>query len=421
MQFLRRFLDRQERHFKPGGKLKRYYPLYEMVDTFLYTPNINTRAASHIRDGLDLKRTMLTVIAALGPVLVFCLYNTGYQANLAISAGVADGAMGWRDGVIRWLGLGYDPRMWSDNLVHGLFLFIPIFLVVQITGGFWELLFSIVRKHEINEGFLVTGMLIPLILPPSLPLWQVAVGTSFGIVIGKEIFGGTGMNILNPALTARAFLFFAYPAELSGDFVWTGVDGFSGATPLAQFAAASVGSAFVPDQVAIYTPYVADPWGFLAPWWRNFLGLNQGSIGETSTLACLIGAAVLLVTKIGSWRIMLSTVVGMVLTAKLFNLLAPYVENPMFQVPPIWHFVIGGFAFGTVYMATDPVSAAMTEAGKYVYGFLIGALAITIRVINPAFPEGMMLSILFMNIFSPIIDHFVVAANIRRRRLRSEG
>lgn len=421
MRFLRHFLDKQEKHFRSGGKLEQFYPLYEMVDTILYTPLENTHAASHIRDGIDLKRTMLTVIAALTPVLFFSLFNTGYQANLALSNGLATEALLLPSLVFDTLRWAYDPSNVLANFFHGLLLFLPIFIVVQAVGGFWEVLFSTLRKHEVNEGFLVTGMLIPLIVPPTIPLWQLAIGTSFGIVVGKEVFGGTGMNILNPALTARAFLFFAYPAEISGDMVWTGVEGFSGATVLSQFAAATTDAASANlSALAVVPMYGNDIFAGIDPWVRNFLGLTQGSFGETSALFCLLGAIILVASGIGSLKIMVSVVVGMILTAVFFNFIAPSTGNAMFYVPWYWHLVIGGFAFGTVYMATDPVSAAMTSMGKYVYGFLIGILVVLIRVVNPAFPEGMMLAILFMNVFAPTIDYYVVNANIRRRKIRNE-
>ena len=420
MKFLRNFLDKQEKHFQKGGKLEKFYPIYEMVDTFLYTPLENTKAGTQIRDSMDLKRTMLTVIAALTPLLIFSFYNNGYQANLALSNGLASGALGWQEAVMGFLGLDFDPSCITANFIHGLLLFLPIFLVVQVAGGTWEVIFSVVRKHEVNEGFLVTGMLIPLIVPPTIPLWQLAIGSSFGVVIGKEIFGGTGMNILNPALTARAFLFFAYPAQMSGDAVWTGVEGFSGATALSKFASAT--PSVVPNlsQLAALPNYANDIFAGLDPWIRNFIGLTQGSFGETSTLLCLVGAIILVISGIGSFKIMISVFLGMVLTSLFFNGVAGGVENPMFYVTWQWHLVVGGFAFGLVYMATDPVSAAMTSKGKYIYGVLIGILVVLIRVVNPAFPEGMMLAILFMNVFAPVIDHYVVNANIRKRKLRDE-
>jgi len=283
-------------------------------------------------------------------------------------------------------------------MVLGAFYFLPVYIITIAVGGFWEVLFAIVRKHEINEGFLVTSLLFPLILPPDIPYWQVAIGISFGIVIGKEVFGGVGMNILNPALTARAFLFFAYPAQISGDKVWVAVDGLSKATPLAQFADSTMHIGY--------------------SWWDSFIGLIPGSMGETSTLAILIGAFILIVSKVGSWKIMLSIVVGTFLTSLGLNAIGS-VSNPMFALPFHWHLVVGGFAFGAVFMATDPVSAAFTEQGKWIYGFLIGVLVVLVRVVNPAFPEGMMLAILFMNVFAPIIDKIFINRNIKRRLARN--
>lgn len=400
MKFLRRILDRQEKHFLKGGKLERLFPLYEAIDTFMYTPGKVTRSGPHIRDVMDLKRMMVMVVYALIPTVLMALYNTGYQANLAIQQVGEAASMSWQKDVISALGIGFDPSSLFANVIHGALYFFPVYIVTIAVGGLWEVLFAVVRRHEINEGFLVTSLLFPLILPPTIPYWQVALGISFGVVIGKEVFGGVGMNILNPALTARAFLFFAYPAEISGDKVWVALDGFSEATALAR---------------------LADPAMDMATSWMDaFLGFIPGSMGETSTLACLIGAAILIVTGVGSWRIMFSVLVGMVVMAFTFNLIGSE-TNPMFQVTPLWHLVLGGYAFGAVYMATDPVSAAMTESGKYIYGLLIGILVVLIRVINPAFPEGMMLAILFMNVFAPIIDKVIINRNIKRRQLRHVG
>ncbi len=398
MKFLRKILDNTEKQFEKGSKLEKYYPLFEAIDTFLYSPKTVTKRASHVRDALDLKRMMLTVVIALIPAVLMALYNTGYQANLAISKISNFKATYWQQSFISWLGIGFDPNSVLGNMLHGLTYFLPVYIVTVVVGGFWEVLFAIVRKHEINEGFFVTSLLFPLILPPHIPLWQVAIGISFGVVIGKEVFGGVGMNILNPALTARAFLFFAYPAAISGDKVWVAVDGLSRATPLSNFASSTA--------------------NVTASWWHSFIGLIPGSMGETSTLAILIGAVILIITGIGSWRIMLSILVGMIVMSLTFNAIGSS-TNPMFQVTPIWHLVLGGFAFGTVFMATDPVTAAMSEAGKYAYGLLIGIMVVLVRVVNPAFPEGMMLAILFGNMFAPIIDKIVINANIKRRQLRN--
>jgi Na+-transporting NADH:ubiquinone oxidoreductase subunit B len=397
VKLLRNLLDKQEKNFLEGGKFEKLYPLYETIDTFLYTSAAPTKSASHIRDVMDLKRMMMTVVIALIPAVLMALYNTGLQANLGIQA-VGASSTHWQAQVIDWLGLGHDPSNILANFVFGALYFLPVYIVTLAVGGFWEVLFAVVRKHEVNEGFLVTSLLFPLILPPNIPYWQVALGISFGVVIGKEVFGGVGMNILNPALVARAFLFFAYPAQISGDKVWVAVDGLSQATPLAQFADTTMNVSY--------------------SWMDSFLGFIPGSMGETSALACLIGAVILIGSKVGSWKIMLSIVVGTVITTLGLNAIGS-TTNPMFNMPFYWHFVIGGFAFGAVFMATDPVSAAMTETGKYIYGFLIGFFVVLVRVINPAFPEGMMLAILFMNVFAPIIDRYFINKNIKRRLARN--
>lgn len=398
MKFLRNVLDAQKHHFDKGAPLEKLYPVYEMIDTFAFTPGEITTSGSHVRDGMDLKRMMVTVAQALLPCILFAMYNTGFQAN-SILAQSGAAITGWRGDILMVLGLGADPASIVSCFVHGALYFLPVFIVTNIAGGFWEVIFASVRGHEVNEGFLVTGLLFPLVLPPTIPLWQVAIGISFGVVIGKEVFGGTGKNFLNPALTARAFLFFAYPAQISGDAVWTAVDGYSGATALAQ---AAVGGAQA----------------ITVSWSDAFLGFIPGSMGETSALACLLGAVFLIATGVGSWRVMLGVVVGMFLTVSLFNGIGSE-TNPMFAITPAWHFVIGGFAFGTVFMATDPVSAAMTDKGRIVYGLLIGFMIALIRVVNPAFPEGTMLAVLFANTFAPLIDYFVVKANINRRLQRA--
>ena len=403
MRFLRRFLDQQAHRFEPGGKLERLAALWEMQDTFLYTPGHVTQGPSHVRDGLDLKRMMMTVVFALGGCVYMALHNTGYQANLAIASG-APVLDTWQTRLVETIGVGFSPDNWVACLVQGGLYYLPVLAVTFAVGGFWEMLFASIRKHELNEGFVVTGMLFPLILPPTIPLWQVALGVSFGIVVGKEIFGGTGMNVMNPALVGRAFVFFAYPSELSGDSVWiaaqTSADSVSGATALAQ---ATLGG--VPALTMAVEP------------WDAFIGFVPGSMGETSFLACFVGAIVLVVTGVGSWRIMLSVTAGTVLVALLLNGIDSS-SNPFFGVSPMWHCLLGGWAFGTVYMATDPVSAPSALRGHYVYGFLIGVLTVLIRVVNPAYPEGMMLAILLMNLFAPLIDYFAVQANIRRRMAR---
>jgi len=402
---LRRLLDRLEPHFHTGGRLKPFYPLFEAADTFLYTPGTVTSGASHVRDAVDLKRIMSIVVVALAGTIAMALYNTGLQANLAIEAG-SQPLDTWQTTVMRWLELPFASGHAVACWVHGALYFVPVMLVTYAVGGAWEGLFAQVRGHEINEGFLVTGILIPLTLPPAIPLWQVALGTSFGVVIGKEIFGGTGMNILNPALTARAFLFFAYPAEISGE-VWVAAaatastpDAYTGATHLA--AATLAGPAGLAD----------------LSWRHAFWGFIPGSMGETSAAACLAGALLLIVTGVGSWRIMFGVTVGSIATAMALNAIGS-TTNPYFNVPFWWHLVLGGWAFGTVYMATDPVTASQTNAGRWIFGLLVGMLAILIRVVNPAYPEGMMLAILFMNVFAPTIDYFVVGRNVRRRRARA--
>ncbi|MFV0444004.1 MAG: NADH:ubiquinone reductase (Na(+)-transporting) subunit B [Planctomycetaceae bacterium] len=415
MKSLRRILDRLHPSFTKSGPYESLYPLYEAADTFLYTPSDVTDGPSHVRDALDMKRMMITVVVALTPCIFMALYNTGLQANLAleqqVESQVIDAAAipGWRGTVISALGVGYDSTSLFSCVAIGLLYFVPVYLVTQIAGGFWEVLFSVVRKHEINEGFLVTGMLFPLTLPPTIPLWQVAVGISFGVVIGKEVFGGTGKNFLNPALTARAFLYFAFPAFISGEKVWVAPDGITAATSLGALASAK--------EMGMSAITGAD--GLNISWSQAFLGTIPGSMGETSTLACLLGAAVLILTRIGSWRIMAGVLVGAMVTAGLFFAFRDHSSNPMFQMPPQWHLVVGGLAFGLVFMATDPVSAAMSETGKWIYGALIGVLTILIRNINPGYPEGIMLAILFGNVCAPLIDYFVVQANIKRRLARS--
>lgn len=399
---LRKKLDDLHPHFVKGGRWENYYALYEAIDTFFYSPADLTRSAPHVRDAIDLKRVMIFVWLAAMPCAFVACWNTGLQANLAMQAlSVAD-VDGWRGSFVGLMGVGFDPASTWDNFWHGFWYFIPVYAVTFAVGGFWEVLFASIRKHEVNEGFFVTSILFALTCPPTIPLWQVALGISFGVVLGKEVFGGTGKNFLNPALTGRAFLFFAYPANMSGDSVWTAVDGFSGATPLG--IAAVDGMAGI--QAAGYT------------WMDSFIGTIQGSMGEVSTVACLIGAAFLLITKIASYRIMLGVFFGMVATTLLMNTVGSD-SNPMFAMPWYWHLVVGGFAFGMVYMATDPVSASMTNTGRWIFGALIGFMVILIRVVNPAFPEGMMLAILFANLVAPLIDYGVMQSNIRRRVARS--
>ena len=406
MRFLRRFLDVQKERFQSGGRLDHLYPLFEAVDTIFFTPDAVTTGTTHVRDALDLKRMMSVVVAALLPIVFFAMYNTGLQANRAIVAG-AQPLDSWQTRIFEALGYSFTTDFWAC-FFHGALYFLPVFIVCFAAGGTVEVIFACVRGHEINEGFFVTGFLLPLTLPPTIPLWQVASGAIFGVLIGKEIFGGTGMNVLNPALTARAFLFFAYPAEISGDKPWiaadfVGVDGFSGATWLARATAEG--------------PHILGQIGS-TQWWEAFIGFIPGSMGETSAVLCLIGAVILIVTRIGSWQTMLGVVGGTAATAVLLNLIGSD-TNPAFAIPFAWHAVLGGWAFGTVFMATDPVSSAFTNKGRLIYGFGIGVMVILVRVVNPAYPEGMMLAILFMNMFAPFIDHFFVQANIKRRLARN--
>ncbi len=345
---IRQTLDNLEPHFHKGGKYEKFYPLYEAVDTIFYSPPSVAKTTAHVRDGVDLKRIMITVWMCTFPAMFFGMWNAGWQANTAIEAGYAS-MNGWRDAIMMTLAGGHDPSSLWANFVLGATYFLPIYLVTFVVGGFWEVLFAIKRGHEVNEGFFVTSVLFALILPATIPLWQVALGITFGVVIGKEIFGGTGKNFLNPALTGRAFLYFAYPAQISGDAVWVAADGYTGATALSM--------AFQDGMTALTNTY---------SWWDAFLGFIPGSVGEVSTLAILIGAAVLLWTKIANWRIMLGVFLGMVITSTLFNLIGSE-TNPMFAMPWYWHLVIGGFAFGMVFMATDPVSASMTNQGRLVY------------------------------------------------------
>lgn len=398
MKFLEHFLESKKSLFVKGGKLEKLYPVYEAIDTFAFTPDTVTEHDAHVRDNIDLKRTMITVVVALLPCILMALYNTGYQANLVLASGKFQ-AVGWRHELMSALGMVHDPNSLIANLFYGSLFFIPVWLVCNMTGGLLEMIFASVRKHEINEGFLVTGWLLPLTLPPSIPLWQVAVGTAFGVVFGKEVFGGTGKNVFNPALMSRAFLFFAYPGQISGDQVWVAVDGFTGATALSEAATSGVG-------------------GITATWSDMFMGWQPGSMGETSTIAALLGAAYLISTGIGSWRIMLGCLIGLVVMSFTFNAIGSE-TNPMFAVPAHYHLVMGSFAFAAVFMATDPVSAAMTNTGRWIYGILIGLMGVMIRVVNPAYPEGWMLSILFMNAFAPTIDYFVLKSNIKRRMARN--
>ena len=382
MKFIEEQLKKVGQLFEKGKPLEKFYPLYEALDTFLLTPGKTAAKAPFVRDAVDMKRVMIFVVLALIPATLMGIYNAGYQTEIA---------------------RGLTHSFWGA-VEAGAWKVIPIILVSYAAGGFWEVLFAVTRKHEINEGFLVTGILFALILPPSIPLWQVAVGISFGVVFGKEIFGGTGMNVFNPALVARAFVFFAYPAQISGSTVWVAVDGFTRATPLAVAAATPKGHS------------VVQALGDAGYNFQNmFFGFIPGSIGETSALACLAGLAFLLITGVASWRVTLACVLGLLTMSSVFYFLRGPDRLAFFALPPYWHLVMGGFAFGSVFMATDPVSSAATNAGRWIYRFLIGVLTVLIRVVNPAYPEGVMLSILFMNAFAPLIDYFVVENHIKRR------
>jgi NADH:ubiquinone oxidoreductase, Na(+)-translocating, B subunit len=387
MKALRKFLDKKKPLFEKGGKFAKLQSTFDAFDTFLFVPDHTSKTGTHIKDAIDLKRTMSVVVLALIPSLLFGMYNIGYQHFLSVG----------------------ETAALMDMFVYGLIKVLPIIVVSYVVGLGIEFAFAQMRGHAVNEGFLVSGMLIPLVMPVEAPLWMVAVSTAFAVVIGKEVFGGTGMNIWNPALVARAFFFFAYPSKMSGDAVWIAekADTFSGATPLAH--AATLVDANGEIAKSIFEQHLSNAWDM-------FIGLIPGSIGETSTLAILIGAVILIATGIGSWRIMLSVFVGGYAMGAIFNLIG---ANPYMELIPAWqHLIMGGFAFGAVFMATDPVSATQTTRGKYIYGFLIGFLAVLIRVMNAGFPEAMMLAILFMNTFAPLIDHYVVQGNVKRRLKR---
>jgi len=383
-------LDRIHPHVTEG-KYTGFYALYEAVDTIFRAPGTVTTSETHVRDGIDLKRIMITVWLCTFPAIFAGCYFIGENAAEAIAAG-ALAPTAFQLMLLDW---GY--------FFYGLSFFLPIYLTVFLVGGFWEVMFATVRKHEINEGFFATSILFTLTLPPDLPLWQAALGITFGIVVGKEVFGGTGKNFLNPALTGRAFLYFAYPAQISGDAVWVAADGYSGATMLSQMAMGGV-DALTASVVSNFT------------WWDAFIGDVPGSMGEVSALAIIIGGGILMLKGIASWRIVAGCFAGMIACSLLFNAIA---TTPLMTVPWYWHAVVGGFMFGALFMATDPVSAAMTHQGRWVYGFLIGAMCVLIRVVNPAFPEGMMLAILFANLFAPLIDNYFVQKNIKRREART--
>jgi Na+-transporting NADH:ubiquinone oxidoreductase subunit B len=399
MKFLRNQLDHLKHNFEKGGKWEKFYYAYEAFDTFLFAPNTTAGTKGvQIRDGVDLKRLMMTVIISMIPCLLFGIYNVGHQHFLAL---------GQQAGLM-------------DKVIIGSIQVLPIVVVSYAVGLGVEFIFSTIRRHPVNEGYLVTGMLIPLVMPPDIPLWQVAVATIFAVIIGKEAFGGTGMNVLNVALTARAFLYFAYPLQISGE-VWTyipegaqTVAGYSGATPLA--IAAQAGTTDGANAVAALNSFGAGWADNIYSFSNMFFGFMPGCIGETSTLMCLVGAVILIATGVGSWKIIVSVFGGAYLMGVFLNLVG---GNAFVMLPAEYHLVIGGLAFGAVFMATDPVTAAQTETGKWVYGFLIGLFTVLIRVFNPAYPEGIMLAILLMNVFAPLIDYFVVSANKKRRLQRA--
>ena len=409
---LKKLIEDIEHHFEPGGKYEKWYPLFEATATLFYTPGTVTQKSSHVRDSVDLKRIMIIVWFAIFPAMFWGMYNAGHQAVVALNhlysgdqlAAVISG--NWHYWMTEMVGGSLDASAgWGSKMLLGASYFLPIYAVVFAVGGFWEVLFCIVRRHEVNEGFFVTSILFALIVPPTLPLWQAALGITFGVVVAKELFGGTGRNFLNPALAGRAFLFFAYPAQISGDVVWTAADGFSGATALSQWAHGGAGA------------LIHNVTGEAISWWDAFFGYMPGSIGEVSTFALIIGAAIIVYTGIASWRIIAGVMIGMVATSFLFNIIGSD-TNAMFNMPWHWHLVLGGFAFGMFFMATDPVSASFTNQGKWAYGILIGLMCVLVRVVNPAYPEGMMLAILFANLFAPLFDHVVIEKNVKRRLAR---
>ena len=393
MKVIRNFFDNQKPNFSPGGKREKYFPLYDVFENLFFLSKNKTTNPIHVRDAIDIQRVMAIVWISTFPAMFFGMYNIGSQSLEYLSLINSQNTGDWHHYLIS--PVGYNPDNFINKFWFGAMYFMPIYAVTFIVGFAWEMLFAIIRKHEINEGFFVSSVLFALSCPPDIPLWQAALGITFGIVIGKEIFGGTGKNFLNPALTGRAFLYFAYPASWSGDMAWVAVDGYTAATMLGMSAQESYMN-------MSYT------------WSDAFLGFIPGSIGETSVVAILIGLAILLYTKIASWRIVAGVVLGTMFTATLFNL-AGSDTNPMFAIPFWWHMVMGGYMFGLVFMATEPVSGSHTNQGRWVYGFVIGFMVIMIRVLNPAYPEGMMLAILFGNLLSPLIDHYFVSRNIKQR------
>ncbi|MDO4573611.1 MAG: NADH:ubiquinone reductase (Na(+)-transporting) subunit B [Planctomycetia bacterium] len=432
---LRKIMDKIEPWFEKGKPLHFAWPAYDAMDTFLYTSNVTTKGSVQVRDSLCLKRLMTTVMIAVAPCVLMAMYNTGFQSfqlmekmGVPFVGSLPDSCCGWfsfpwqswlMGQLCAWtqgwgfLALSPNPTNWLACFVYGAMYFLPVYIVTFVVGILWEWAFAAFRGHEINEGFFVTSLLLPLTLPATIPLWQVAIAITFGVVVAKELFGGTGRNFLNPALAARAFLFFTFSQQIVGDTIWVPVDGVTAATPL--------GMALTDGMNGIRQLAFQQNLTEMQYWFNAFFGLIPGSMGETSALCCLIGAALLVYTGIGSWRIMSSLLVGAMGTAFLFYFLyaAGFVTNPTMGIFPHWHFVLGGLAFGMVFMATDPVTGSMTYTGQYLYGFLIGFVIILVRAVNTAYPEGVMLAILFGNVTAPLIDYFVVQANIKRRELRN--
>ncbi|CAK2026161.1 NADH:ubiquinone reductase (Na(+)-transporting) subunit B [Vibrio crassostreae] len=409
---LKKRLEDVAPRFEAGGKYEKLYPVYEAFATIFYTPGNVNRGITHVRDSIDLKRIMILVWLATFPAMFWGMYNVGHQSILALTssyqlnelASVIESS--WR---LSWAFGDAQSLMasgWASQMLLGALYFLPVYATVFVVGGFWEVLFAVVRKHEVNEGFFVSSVLFALILPPTIPLWQAALGITFGIVVAKELFGGTGRNFLNPALAGRAFLYFAYPANMSGGLVWVAADGYSGATPLSQWYEG--GS----------TSLINNMTGEAITWMDAFVGNIPGSMGEVSSLLIMLTGLILIAMKIASWRIVAGVIVGLVVTSSLMNWIGSE-TNSMFSMPFYWHFVLGGVAFGTFFMATDPVSAAFTNQSKWAYGILIGVMTVGIRVLNPAYPEGIMLAILFANLFAPLFDFVVKEQNIKRRLKRT--
>ncbi|MCF7504301.1 NADH:ubiquinone reductase (Na(+)-transporting) subunit B [Vibrio sp. L3-7] len=409
---LKKRLEDVAPRFEAGGKYEKLYPVYEAFATIFYTPGTVNRGLTHVRDSIDLKRIMILVWLATFPAMFWGMYNVGHQSVSALTSSYQLNELAsliessWR---LSWAFGDAQSLMasgWGSQMLLGALYFLPVYATVFVVGGFWEVLFAVVRKHEVNEGFFVSSVLFALILPPTIPLWQAALGITFGIVVAKELFGGTGRNFLNPALAGRAFLYFAYPANMSGGLVWVAADGYSGATPLSQWYEG--GS----------TSLINNMTGEAITWMDAFIGNIPGSMGEVSSLLIMLTGLILIFMNIASWRIVAGVIIGLVVTSSLMNWIGSE-TNSMFSMPFYWHFVLGGVAFGTFFMATDPVSAAFTNNSKWAYGILIGVMTVGIRVLNPAYPEGIMLAILFANLFAPLFDFIVKEQNIKRRQQRT--